>query len=104
MAFVKITELPVANTPLSYTELTAIVQDDVTKQVSLQNLVSVNAANFTGTGSQVQFALPVNVSEVSLNVYINGVYQQKNTYSVVNNVVVFSQAPPATSLIEVLYA
>lgn len=104
MSFIKITELPVADTPLSYTEVTAIVQDNVTKQVALQNLVSVNVANFTGTGAQVQFGLPTNVSEVSLDIYVNGVYQLKNTYSVMNNVVVFSQAPPFNSAIEVLYA
>jgi hypothetical protein len=104
MAIVKITELPVASTPLSYAELAAVVQNGVTKQVALQNIVPVNLANFTGTGSQVQFTLPVQVLETSTNIYINGVYQQKNTYSIANNVITFSQAPPITSKIEVMYA
>ena len=104
MAIVKISELPVATTPLSYTELAAIVQNDVTKQVTLQKLVPVNAANFTGNGSQVQFSLPGTAIEASTSIYINGVYQQKNTYSVANNVITFSQAPPLTSSIEVMYA
>jgi hypothetical protein len=36
-------------------------------------------------------------------VYINGVYQQKNTYSIAGVVVTFSEAPPVTSSIEVSY-
>jgi hypothetical protein len=104
MAVVKITELPVATTPLSYSEVAAIVQNNVTKQVALQNVVPVNAANFTGTGSQVQFTLPVAAIEASTSIYINGVYQQKNTYSVLGTTITFSQAPPLTSKIEVMYA
>lgn len=104
MAIVKITELPVATTPLSYTELAAVVQSGVTKQVALQNVVPVNSANFTGTGSQVQFTLPVQAVEAATNIYINGVYQQKNTYSISGSAITFSQAPPITSTIEVMYA
>lgn len=104
MTVVKITDLPAATTPLSYAELAAIVQGNVTKKVALQNIVPVNVANFTGTGSQVQFTLPVSVVENSTNIYINGVYQQKNTYSVNNATLIFSQAPPVTSKIEVMYA
>ena len=104
MTIVKITELPVATTPLSYTEVTAIVQNNATKQVALQNVIPVNVANFTGTGAQTQFTLPASTIEASTSIYINGVYQHKNTYSVANNVVTFSQAPPITSAIEVMYA
>lgn len=60
--------------------------------------------NFTGTGSQTVFTLsaaPYN--ENSTNVYINGVYQQKNTYSVSGTSLIFSEAPPVTSSIEVMY-
>lgn len=60
--------------------------------------------NFTGTGSQTVFTLAAApYSENSTNVYINGVYQQKNTYSVAGAVLTFSEAPPITSSIEVLY-
>jgi hypothetical protein len=61
-------------------------------------------ANFTGNGATVAFTLasaPAN--ENATNVYINGVYQQKNTYSVVGAVLTFSEAPPVTSSIEVNY-
>ena len=60
--------------------------------------------NSTGTGSTVTFALggsPTN--ENTTNVYVNGVYQQKNTYSISGANLVFSTAPPVTSTIEVNY-
>jgi hypothetical protein len=61
-------------------------------------------ANFTGTGSTVAFTLAsAPASENSTNAYINGVYQQKNTYSVAGAVLTFSEAPPITSSIEVNY-
>ena len=61
-------------------------------------------ANFTGTGSQTVFNLASSAtSEDTTNIYINGVYQQKNTYSVATNVITFSQAPPYTATIEVNY-
>lgn len=61
-------------------------------------------ANFTGTGSQTTFALAfVPVSENGTDVYINGVYQQKNTYSLSLTDLIFSEAPPYSSTIEVMY-
>lgn len=67
------------------------------------NVVAI-IANFTGNGSTVAFTLAsAPASENSTNVYVNGVYQQKNTYSVAGAVLTFSQAPPSTSTIEVNY-
>lgn len=61
-------------------------------------------ANFTGNGSTVAFTLAsAPAGENATNVYINGVYQQKNTYSIAGAVLTFSQAPPVTSSIEVNY-
>ena len=61
-------------------------------------------ANFTGTGSQTVFNLAfAPLSENSTNVYVSGVYQQKNTYSVAGVAVTFSSAPPFSSSIEVAY-
>lgn len=60
--------------------------------------------NFTGNGTQVNFTLTAAPSdENNSQVYINGVYQQKNTYSLAGAVLTFSQAPPITSTIEVTY-
>jgi hypothetical protein len=60
--------------------------------------------NSTGTGSQTSFALGATPSnENATNVYINGVYQQKNTYSLSGASLVFSEAPPNTASIEVSF-
>lgn len=60
--------------------------------------------NFTGDGTTVSFTM-INApySENSMLVYVNGVYQQRNTYSVSGTTLTFSEAPPITSSIEVLY-
>jgi len=61
-------------------------------------------ANFVGDAVSVAFTLAsVPANENSTNVYINGVYQQKDTYSIIGAVLMFSEAPPFTSLIEVNY-
>lgn len=73
---------------------------------NLSGIVSGSATieNFSGTGSQVAFTMTrAPVDENSTNVYINGVYQQKNTYSVSGTSLTFSEAPPATSTIEIAY-
>lgn len=54
--------------------------------------------NATGTGSQTVFAVPF----VPSLIYINGVYQNQNTYTISGGNVTFSEAPPATSVIEFL--
>lgn len=66
--------------------------------------VAAIIANFIGNGSTVAFTL-INApaSENTTNVYVNGVYQQKNTYNIIGSVLTFSEAPPNTSLIEVNY-
>lgn len=58
---------------------------------------SIIAISYTGTGSQVAFT----VSGTVTNVFINGVYQNRNTYSVSGTTLTFSEAPPYTSKIEI---
>jgi len=60
-------------------------------------------ANFTGDGTTVSFNLGNATNENNTNVYINGVYQQKNTYALSGSNLVFSEAPPDTSSIEVSF-
>ena len=73
------------------------------------NISGIGAAayqiqNFTGTGSTVIFTLSAaSFGEEYTFVYINGVYQNKNTYSVNNTTLTFSEAPPVTSKIEVMF-
>ena len=73
------------------------------------NISGIGAAeyqvqNFTGTGSQIAFILSAaSLGENFTFVYINGVYQQKNTYAVSGITLTFSTAPPITSSIEVMF-
>jgi len=73
------------------------------------NISGIGAAsyqidNFTGTGSQTVFTLSAAATSENFTfVYINGVYQNKNTYTVSGVTLTFSQAPPLTSLIEVMF-
>jgi hypothetical protein len=65
---------------------------------------SYQVQNFTGTGSQTVFTLSAaSFGENYTFVYINGVYQNKNTYTVNGVTVTFSEAPPVTSKIEVMF-
>jgi hypothetical protein len=70
---------------------------------SLQNNVNdgaiSTATNATGDGVTVAFTVPGE----PFAVYINGVYQNKNTYSVTGTTLTFTQAPPLTSIIEFMY-
>jgi hypothetical protein len=60
--------------------------------------------NFTGTGSQIVFTLNATVLNENFTfVYINGVYQQKNTYDVSGTTLTFSTAPPNNSSVEVMF-
>jgi hypothetical protein len=56
------------------------------------------ASNATGNGVQTIFA----VSSVPRAIFINGVYQNQNTYTVASGNVTFSEAPPVNSIIEFL--
>ena len=59
--------------------------------------------NFSGDGSDTTFTLSLNPShENNTQVYIDGVYQFKNTYSVSGTTLTFSSAPPNGSSIEVM--
>jgi hypothetical protein len=60
--------------------------------------------DFTGDGASVSFTLvtPPN-TENNIQVYINGVYQNKSSFTLSGATLTFSEAPPLTSLIEVTY-
>jgi hypothetical protein len=82
------------------TNVTIATYDNVFSVAGDFNLVS----NFTGNGTQTIFTLPVApVNENSTQIYINGVYQNKDTYSLTTTSITFSEAPPVTSKIEVMY-
>ena len=56
------------------------------------------ASNATGNGVQTIFP----VTSTPFAIYINGVYQNQNTYTIAGGNVTFSEAPPFTSVIEFL--
>jgi hypothetical protein len=66
---------------------------------NIRGLGAASVTNYTGNGSTVAYAVTGNV----LDVYINGVYQNKNTYTVSGATLTFSQAPPFNSIIEILF-
>lgn len=82
------------------TDVTLATYDNVGSSFNAAAIIT----NFIGNGSTVAFMLiSAPASENTTNVYINGVYQQKNTYDVIGSVLTFSEAPPNTSSIEVNY-
>ena len=65
----------------------------------LTNGSNLSVIDHTGDGTTTAFAIDDGFTAI----YINGVYQNRNTYTVTSGTVTFSQAPPDTSLIEVVY-
>jgi hypothetical protein len=65
---------------------------------------SYQVQNFTGNGTTAIFTLSAaSFGENYTFVYINGVYQNKNTYSITGATLTFSEAPPFTSKIEIMF-
>jgi len=60
---------------------------------------STFAFNATGDGTTTVFSVVNGFTAI----YINGVYQNRNTYTVTSGTVTFSQAPPYLSIIEIVY-
>jgi len=59
--------------------------------------------NFTGDGSTTVFYLQNSLSdEDQTQIYIDGVYQEKGTYSLSNNAITFTTAPPNGDSVEVI--
>jgi len=64
---------------------------------------SVVKNDFTGDGVEVDFVLSASPSTIlATNVFINGVYQEKDSYTLSGNTITFSIAPPLSSSIEVM--
>ena len=60
--------------------------------------------NATANGSQTVFSVGGTINSSSLvDVHINGVYQNRNTYVVSTGSVTFTQAPPYNATIEIVY-
>jgi len=57
------------------------------------------ASNATGNGVQTIFS----VGSTPAEIYINGVHQNQNTYTLAGGNVTFSEAPPVTSIVEFVF-
>lgn len=63
----------------------------------------VDVDTFTGDGSTASFPLDVSpASKTNTSVFIDGVYQEKDTYSVSTNLITFNTAPNGEASIEVI--
>jgi hypothetical protein len=64
---------------------------------------SVVKNDFVGDGVTVAFVLSASPSTIlATNIFINGVYQEKDSYTLVGNTITFSVAPPLSSSIEIM--
>jgi hypothetical protein len=74
------------------------------------NISGIGAAvtstdNFTGDGVLTNFTLSnAPFSKNAILVYVNGVYQQRNTFTLSGATLIFSEAPPRLTTIEVLFS
>ena len=85
-------DAPVAGRVLTVHSISATVAGD-----------GLTVNNFSGDGSDTTFTLGINpVHENNTQVYIDGVYQFKNTYSISGTTLTFSAAPPNGTAIEVM--
>ena len=87
--------------PASGTDNVHVVH--TTTVASIAEVGSVFLDQFTGDGTATQFS-PLGTSPTSENytdVYIDGIYQQKNAYSIAGSQITFSSAPDSGAYIEV---
>ena len=62
------------------------------------SVISFGAQNYTGDGATTIYSVSGNPAQI----FINGVYQNQNTWSFSGGSVTFSEAPPINSVIEFL--
>jgi len=68
-----------------------------------QGSASITRNDYVGTGSQTVYTLTTEPETVNnTQVYIDGIYQEKNTYGVSGTTLTFTEAPPLNATIEVL--
>jgi len=76
----------------------------VTDIADLTDVYTVTKQNFTGTGSQTIFTLASapGAGGAGVSIYIDGVYQNRASYTIASATLQFSEAPPLNSSIEYL--
>lgn len=74
--------------------------DNIGGSFNLSDIVE----QFEGDGVETEFVLTSTTPSTTSNIYINGVYQNKDTYTLAVDTIIFSEAPPLDSTIEVIYS
>jgi hypothetical protein len=74
--------------------------DNIGGSFNLSDIVE----QFEGDGVETEFILTSTTPTTAANIYINGVYQNKDTYVLAVDTITFSEAPPLNSTIEVVYS
>jgi len=65
---------------------------------------TIQRNNYTGDGSTVAYGVSSTViSENNIQIYLDGVYQDKDTFTATGTTITFSTAPPATTEIEIMH-
>ena len=95
--------------PEAATRVNSFLTFDSTGAVSVESLSSANAPSnvgrqqFTGNGSTTVFALAAEAgSGAGVFIYIDGVYQESDTYTISGKTLTFTEAPPVNASIEVV--
>lgn len=80
-----------------------VIEASWLNDVNTMTYSSVTSTVFIGDGATLDFTLPLIPFNLYTQVTINGVYQLQSSYTRVVNLITFSEAPPFTSTIEVIY-
>ena len=95
--------------PEAASRINSFLTFDSTGAVSVESLSSANAPSnvgrqqFTGNGSTTVFALAAEAgSGAGVFIYIDGVYQESDTYTISGTTLTFTEAPPLNASIEVV--
>lgn len=84
-----------ADVALGYKNAVDLLAQTVLQAANLTESVLPTVKLFTADGMETEFDLEnVEIDERATSVYISGVYQQKNSYSIVAGVLTFDEAPP----------
>jgi hypothetical protein len=75
-----------------------------TAWVDVGSAADLKLNSFTGNGSTTAYTLSSSPAEENTLVYIDGVYQNKTGYAIVDNVLTFSEAPATSAAIEITAA
>lgn len=88
---------------------TALVSGDVVEVVYFNTVIGLTSnANsryiqrFTCDGLALSYPINVVYATIVPDVYLNGVYQHKDTYDLVSNTIAFSEAPPEDVVCELI--